>query len=85
MSDHIKAEPGVCANQQPNHTRNELETIPFWKSIPLDELTACQGVSPADNLDEIGALWPADDDPDALLQYILAERAERRKVSQSNE
>lgn len=58
---------------------------PFWKSIPLEELIDKQAVSPVDNLDEISALWPADDDPDDLLQYILAERSNRRLLSQVNE
>ena len=84
MSDQSKTEPSVFINQEPDDRGNELEATPFWNSIPLDQLAACQGVSPADDLDEIGALWPADDDPDALLQFILAERAERRKLNQSD-
>ena len=50
----------------------------FWKSISLEELAEQQGVSAASDLDEISALWPADDDPDQLLRHILRERAERR-------
>jgi hypothetical protein len=56
------------------------QAVPFWNSLPLEELAAQQGVGPVANLDEIGAAWPADDDPDELLSHILAERAARRKV-----
>lgn len=55
----------------------------FWKSISLEELAEQQGVSAASNLDEISALWPADDDPDQLLRHILFERSERRKLQSS--
>lgn len=55
----------------------------FWKSVSLEELVEQQGVSAASDLDEISALWPADDDPDQLLQHILFERSERRKLQSS--
>jgi len=54
----------------------------FWRSMPLDELAEQQGVSAVDDLDEIADLWPADDDADALMHYVLAERNERRSLSQ---
>lgn len=60
------------------------EAIPFWKSVPLEELAEQQGVSAADDLDEIAALWPAEDDPDELLRHLFAERAKRRKVKESH-
>jgi len=53
----------------------------FWTSLSLEELAEQQGVSPASDLDEISNLWPADDDPDELLQHILSERAGRRTLS----
>lgn len=59
------------------------EPIPFWQSISLEELAEQQGVSAVDDLDEIAALWPADDDPDKLLQHLLAERTEWRKLGES--
>lgn len=40
----------------------------------LDRLIAEQGVSPIDDFDQIAALWPADDDPDALMNFVLLER-----------
>ena len=55
----------------------------LWKSLPLEELAEQQGVSAAFDLDEISALWPADDDPDQLLDHILLERTERRKLQSS--
>ena len=62
-----------------------METISFWQSIPLEELAEQQGVSAADDLDEIAALWPADDDPEELLRYLFAERAEQCKLSKNQE
>ncbi|HVQ36157.1 MAG TPA: hypothetical protein VMS31_01400 [Pyrinomonadaceae bacterium] len=43
----------------------------------LDRLIAEQGVRPIANLDELAALWPADDDPDALMNFVLSERQAR--------
>lgn len=53
------------------------------RSTPLDQLARQQSVSPVEDLDELAALWPADDDPDELLQWLLAERAARRPQSAS--
>jgi hypothetical protein len=50
-------------------------------SIPLEELVERQGVAAARSLDEISDLWPADDDPDALMAYILEERSQRRRLT----
>lgn len=55
----------------------------FWKPIPLEELAEQQGVSAVSDLDEISALWPADDDPDELLRYILLEQTGRRELQSS--
>jgi hypothetical protein len=44
----------------------------------LDEMIREQGVSQVSDLDEISDLWPADDDPDGLMHYVLEERKERR-------
>lgn len=43
----------------------------------LGRLIAEQGVSPIDDLDEVADLWPADDDPDALMNFVLSERLAR--------
>lgn len=40
----------------------------------LSRLITEQGVRPIDDLDELAALWPADDDPDALMNFVLSER-----------
>jgi hypothetical protein len=50
----------------------------FWTSISLDELARQQVVAPVSNLDEISDLWPADDDPDDLMRFVLSERHARR-------
>lgn len=56
------------------------ETISFFKSMTTEELIKMQGVAPVADLDEVSALWPADDDPDELLNFILEERKKRRSL-----
>lgn len=46
----------------------------------LAELAAQQGAAPVEDLDAVGELWPCDDDPEELLQHILAERTARRRL-----
>jgi hypothetical protein len=43
----------------------------------LSRLIAEQGVRPVGDLDKLAALWPADDDPDALMNFVLSERQAR--------
>ncbi len=52
------------------------------ETVLLNDLIEQQHVSPINNLDEISSLWPADDDPDLLLEYMLNERSERRQLNQ---
>jgi hypothetical protein len=47
----------------------------------LGQLIAEQGVTPIDDLDELAGLWPADDDPDALMSYVLSERQARLNLN----
>lgn len=58
----------------------EQNAIAVEAEAHLDELIREQGVSPVSDLDEISDLWPANDDPDVLLRYILEERGERRRL-----
>lgn len=51
----------------------------------LNELIEQQQVSPINNLDELSQLWPADDDPDNLFEYVLHERIERRLLDKERE
>lgn len=48
------------------------------QTVSLEELAAQQGVTPVSSLDEVGSLWPVDDDPDRLLSYLISERRARR-------
>ncbi len=41
-----------------------------------------QGVRPVVDLNQLSSLWPADDDPDELLAFILAERNQRNLVAE---
>jgi hypothetical protein len=59
----------------------EAERLPFWTSLTLEELAELQGVQPADDVDQISALWPVDDDPDRMLAHILEERSARRGIA----
>jgi hypothetical protein len=56
------------------------QAAPFWQSLALDKLAEQQGVGAVEDLDEISALWPVDDDPDDLLCHVLHERAARRAL-----
>ena len=62
-------------------TAAAAEGFPFWSSLSLEELAEQQKVSPVADLDEISALWPVDDDPDKLMDHILADRSARRRIS----
>ena len=55
----------------------------FSSSSSLSELAKAQGVGPVEDLEGIVALWPSDDDPDELLEHLLAERAARRRATGS--
>jgi hypothetical protein len=46
----------------------------------LSRLIAEQGVAQIDDLKELAALWPADDDPDALMNFVLSERQTRLQL-----
>ena len=52
----------------------------FWQSVSLEELAEEQGVEPVSAPEEVFALWPVDDDPDALLNFVLHDRGSRRKA-----
>lgn len=69
------------AEMQPPHPP---ETVPFWKSVSLEELAEQQGVSSVSDIDEISALWPVDDDPDDLIRHILHEREARRTLPEGH-
>ena len=56
------------------------EVRSLWQSVSLEELAEEQGAGTVSDLDSIAALWPADDDPDALFDFIVYERRERRRV-----
>ena len=53
------------------------------RSPSLTQLAVQQGVSPVEDLDALGDLWPCDDDPEELLQHVLAERAARRRLARA--
>jgi hypothetical protein len=42
--------------------------------MTIEELAAAQCVRPVDDLDAIGALWPADDDPDDFDAFMRDQR-----------
>jgi hypothetical protein len=72
---------------QPEHRamgkmRRKRRSCPCWESVSLEELAEQQQVLPVQNLDEFSELWPVEDDPDELLRYIAAERAEQRRLKQ---
>jgi len=64
---------------------NGHEAIEDEETSLLNDLIQQQQVSPINNLDEISILWPADDDPDLLLEYVLNQRIERRQLNSESE
>jgi len=51
------------------------------ETLTLTELIEQQHVSPINDLDEVSDLWPADDDPNLLMEYVLNERIQRRRLN----
>lgn len=58
----------------------EKDEVAQKAEYTLSRLIAEQGVTPIDDLDELAALWPADDDPDALMNFVLSERQARLQI-----
>jgi hypothetical protein len=50
------------------HSKNEAMEKP---EAVLSRLSDGQGITPIHRLDELSDLWPADDDPDALISFVL--------------
>jgi hypothetical protein len=50
-------------------------------ALALARLIQQQRVAPIGDLDALSNLWPANDDPDQLMQYILDERKQRRDLT----
>lgn len=57
----------------------------FWRSASLEELAEEQGIMPVTDIDKIAECWPSDDDPDALLAFVLCERTERLKITRDED
>ena len=53
----------------------------FWKSTPLEQLAAAQGVRPIADISELNAIFPAGDVFDDVLSDLLEDRAERRRLT----
>ncbi len=64
---------------------SKQDTIENEETSLLSDLIEKQHVSPINNLDELSSLWPADDDPDLLLEHVLNERFERRQLKTEKE
>lgn len=62
-------------------TIGTFEMSPFCTSLSLDELAKLQGIDIAQEPDVISSLWPADEDPDEMLNHIICERAYRRQIT----
>jgi predicted DNA-binding antitoxin AbrB/MazE fold protein len=69
---------------EPRVVQGGIDVASYWTSKSLDDLAAQQGVSPVPNLEEISALWPADDDPDELMAHIQHECEARRSLAREN-
>jgi hypothetical protein len=59
----------------------EKDEVAQKAEYTLGRLIAEQGITPIDDLDELASLWPADDDPEALMNYVLSERQARLQLN----
>ena len=57
---------------------DKVSWAPQSASPSLEELATRQGIAPVTNLDELSGLWPADDDPDRFMSFVISERQARR-------
>ena len=64
---------------------SKQDTIENEEAALLNDLIEQQHISPINSLDEISKLWPANDDPDLLLEYVLNERNVRRQLNTERE
>lgn len=78
----IEVETMLVIEDDMMQTDTQTEARSFWQSVSLDELAEEQGIGVSADLDSISAAWPADDDPDALLAFVLHERGVRRKTAE---
>jgi hypothetical protein len=67
-----------CYNASVARGKNKAVRSPQPKSKSLEELIRAQGIKPISDLDELGASFPEDFDPDAFRAFIEAGRAARR-------
>ncbi len=58
----------------------QSETLETKAQDALQRLISEQGVKAIEDVDQLAALWPADDDPDRLMSFLLTERQERVKL-----
>ena len=77
----LAVESITVLDEKTTEETQDAERASFWQSLSLEDLAAQQDVTPV--VDAISALWPTDDDPDALLAHTLRERQERPRVSES--
>ncbi|MCK6533137.1 MAG: hypothetical protein L6Q84_09205 [Polyangiaceae bacterium] len=54
---------------------------PEQQARSLADLAAEQDVKPVQQLETVSALWPVDDDPDALDAFLAKHRSSRREAS----
>ena len=54
---------------------------PIAHARSIAGLAAQQGVTPVQDLDTLSALWPVDDDPDALDAFLAKHRDLRRSAT----
>ncbi len=60
---------------------SEKDEVAQKAEFTLGQLITEQRVTPIDDLDELAALWPADDDPDALMNFVQSERQARLQLN----
>jgi len=67
--------------------KRKEDKAPRTAGTSLEELIRQQGVKPITDVDELTKLMPVDDedDPEAMLRFILNERAAQRRIAKRRE
>ena len=75
--------PGNCKSRSPSSRGPADIESTFWKSKPLEQLAADQGVLPIIDIMELDAIWSEGDAFHGALSEVLQERAQRRRDARS--
>jgi len=76
---HLRADVAYATKHRLMRSLPGVESSSFWRSTPIEQLAADQGVPPITDAAELGAMWSEGDVFDDALSDLLKDRAERRR------